>query len=772
MEILFITGNLPYPPTDGWKIRVFSLIRNLSQRHRVSLISFMRTTEDSQAIEALRAYCADVWVLPRDPRYSPWMLLLGLVGPTAFPVVNYRDQRMTDLLREILTKRSFDVVQAESLHVAQYCLGLPCHTVLDLHNIESLLMKRYAEQERHPLKRAYAEVTWRKLAAYERDVCGRFTHCLTCSEEDRRLLQEQAGVERVSVIPNGVDVDGFAPDGVGTIPSNRLVFVGRMDYHANVDGVRWFCAEVLPLVQAKRPDVVFQIVGGHPTEEVKRLTRPGRVDVTGFVEDVRPFLQAAAVVVVPLRVGGGTRLKILEAMAMGKAVVSTAVGAEGIAAVSGQDILMADRPREFADDILRLLENPDLRRRMGMAGRRLVEAHYKWECIAQRLERVYEECTHVYSRPSVLALIATGAVSGPCRGLFQLVEHAKDKDVRFILGMFLVPSFATTPSIEEAQRRGFEVRILPQRFRYDPWLIRHVWKVVRDHNVTVLQSHGYKPALLAWCLKRLTGLPWIAFAHGYTSENRRVAFYNHLDLWLMKRADRVVVVSEATGRLLQRAGVSRERIRVSYNAIDPNDYCLDAGREEFRRRCGVQPHDLLVGVIGRLSPEKGQEVFVRAFPEVARAVPNAGAVLIGEGQELEKLQAAVKAAGLEGCVKFAGYHAEMSRVYAALDLVVIPSLSEGLPNVLLEAMLHRKPVVATAVGGIPEVMQDGLSKWLVPPGNAQALARAMIEASRNPTMRAELGELGERRVRETFSPSRRAQQIVEVYKELLDTYRG
>src|SRR5438094_5059132 len=310
----------------------------------------------------------------------------------------------------------------------------------------------------------------------------------------------------------------------------------------------------------------------------------------------------------------------------------------------------------------------------------------------------------------ILALIATGEVSGPCRGLFQLIEHAKNMGVRFIVGMFLVPSFTTIPALEEAKRRGFEVRVLSQRFRYDPRLISQAWRVVRERKVNVLQSHGYKSGLLAWCLRQLVGLPWVAFAHGHTSENERVALYNRMDLSLMKRADRVVVVSEATSRVLKRAGVSQERIRVIYNAIEPGDYRQGVDRAEFRRHCGIGPHDLLIGVIGRLSPEKGQAVFIQAFRHVAQEVPEAKAVIVGEGQERPRLQAAVREAGLEDRIKFAGHMADTSPIYASLDLVVIPSLSEGLPNVLLEAMLHRKAVVATAVGGIPEVMRGGLAK--------------------------------------------------------------
>jgi sugar transferase (PEP-CTERM/EpsH1 system associated) len=407
MNILFVTGNLPFPPADGWKIRVFSFIRTLARRHKVSVVSFMRTTEEALAVERLReAAGAEVDVIPRSPGYSPLRLIKGLVGPTAFPIINYRDERMARLMREVLSRRAFDIVQAESVHMAQYCLGLPHRTILDLHNIESLLMKRYARQERHPLKRAYAEITWRKLATYEREICRMFGHCVTCSEEERRLLHVRSGVEHVSIVPNGVDLEAIEMDewplcnGDDSDGGSRLVFVGRMDYHANVDGVRWFCREVLPRVRAHRPDVVFQIVGAYPAPAVARLADPGRVEVTGFVADVRPYLKKATAVVVPLRIGGGTRLKILEGLAMGKPVLSTGVGAEGIAAVPGRDLLIADHPHEFAEQIFRLLDDADLRRHLGSSGRRLAVARYNWDTVVESLEEVYERCLGV-TQPSM-----------------------------------------------------------------------------------------------------------------------------------------------------------------------------------------------------------------------------------------------------------------------------------------------------------------------------------------------------------------------------------
>jgi glycosyltransferase involved in cell wall biosynthesis len=366
----------------------------------------------------------------------------------------------------------------------------------------------------------------------------------------------------------------------------------------------------------------------------------------------------------------------------------------------------------------------------------------------------------------VFGLMATTEVSGPCRGLFQLVKEAQKAEVRYVLGMFAVRPADTTPAIEEARRRGFRVSVLAQERRYDPKLIPQAWNVVREEDATVLQSHGYKPALLAWCLKHVTGLPWVAFSHGYTSENRRMALYNRLDTWLLRRADRVVVMSHAMGQWMQEQGVAEERIQILHNAVDIEDHRPEAEGRAFRSLYRVDTDDLLVGVIGRLSPEKGQREFLRAFKEVVRVVPDVKAVLVGDGQDRPLLETQVAAAGLKNRVIFAGYQRDMSDIYAALDVVVIPSLSEGLPNVLLEAMLHRKAVVATAVGGIPEVIPSVLSSLLVSPGDLGALARGMIRCLRDPALRLTYGELGGDHVRQHFSPARRAQQMVDLYRSL------
>jgi glycosyltransferase involved in cell wall biosynthesis len=366
----------------------------------------------------------------------------------------------------------------------------------------------------------------------------------------------------------------------------------------------------------------------------------------------------------------------------------------------------------------------------------------------------------------VLALTASSELTGPCRSLFQLVEHAKPWGVEFVLGMFLLAEYRSSLAIDEAKRRGHCVEVLSQRGRYDPTLLRRVSSIIRRHRVSLLQSHGYKSALIAWCLRRLNGIPWVALAEGYTSENRRMALYNRLDRWLLRRADRIVAVSHATGEFLQAHGIPAERMTVIANTVDAHDYQLNADRDTLRKVWHIDPDDVLVGVIGRFSPEKGHAVFIQSFKRVLKEVPNAHAVLVGEGPEEASLRKLVCAEGLEKRVHFGGYHCAMSPVFTALDLVVIPSLSEGIPLVLLEALLHRKPVVATRAGGIPEVLTGELARWLVRPGNGDALAAAQVEALRNHALRMEFGEVGARHVSQEFSSRRRAEHMLAVYQQV------
>jgi glycosyltransferase involved in cell wall biosynthesis len=275
--------------------------------------------------------------------------------------------------------------------------------LFDDHNAEYLLQRRAFETD---LKRPsrwpgalYSFIQWQKLRRYEMRVCRQADRVVAVSEADARALQRLLPRLVPTIVPNGVDLCFYDRSVAADLqkalplPGSPLVFTGKMDYRPNVDAVLWFADQVLPRIRAARPDAHFLVVGQKPHPRLESLRRREGVTLTGWVEDVRPYFAGAAVYVAPLRMGGGTRLKLLEAMAMGKAIVSTSLGCEGFDVTAGQEMCVADTPHEFASTVLQLLSSPARRAALGRTARRFVEAHYAWESIVPRLEKLYEART-------------------------------------------------------------------------------------------------------------------------------------------------------------------------------------------------------------------------------------------------------------------------------------------------------------------------------------------------------------------------------------------
>jgi glycosyltransferase involved in cell wall biosynthesis len=366
----------------------------------------------------------------------------------------------------------------------------------------------------------------------------------------------------------------------------------------------------------------------------------------------------------------------------------------------------------------------------------------------------------------VLALIHSLRVSGPIRGLFQLAAHAEAVGVQIQLGMFLARGLQTCDAIDAARDRKFSVEVLHELGRFDPMVLHSAWHLARRKRVRVLQSHGYKAGVVCWYLRHTLGLPWIAFGHGFTWEGGRMKFNYWVEGAVLRKADIVVAVSAATAAELCQIGVRPERIRVILNAVEIPSLLKEPHSHRGCVRWGFADDALVVGVIARYSAEKGHRVFIRAFQRVVAAVPDACAVLIGEGPQAALLQREINEAGLTHRVRLAGYEADIWKVYPLLDLFVLPSHHEGLPNALLEAMAFGRPVVVTAVSGVPEVMQQQFPEALVPPNDVSALATAIIRLLRDRPLRQRLGVAGAAYVREHFDPLIRARRIAGLYQEL------
>jgi sugar transferase (PEP-CTERM/EpsH1 system associated) len=409
MKILFLSPYPPYPPRSGGATRIYNLLLGLAQRHDVCCLTFVPSGSAAAALEPLRASCK-VEIVEGVPQRSmlrrAWTTLASRKPDMA---LRNASKAYSKALRQLLRTDYFDMVHAESIEMAGYGLQAAPYAriVLDQFNAEYVLQRRAALTElqqsvTHPSAlagMAYSLMQWRKLARYERTMLRYYDHVLAVSEQDRRALLQLNHRARVDIVPNGVDTSFFAPQAVPDNPAedtpayiaaNAIVFTGALDYRPNIDAVLWFARMVLPLVWANYPDVRFVIVGRSPSPAIYDIHDGEKVIVRRDVEDVRPYIAASAVYVVPMRMGGGVRLKLLEALSMQAAVVSTSMGAEGVKGLQdGTHLLMANTPTTFAESIIRLIEDTELARQLGTAGRALAAAQYDWQVIVPRLEQVY-----------------------------------------------------------------------------------------------------------------------------------------------------------------------------------------------------------------------------------------------------------------------------------------------------------------------------------------------------------------------------------------------
>ncbi len=393
MKILFVAPRLPLPANTGAKIRTFNLLKAAASEAKVTLLSFY-FEEAEKSVETIKNLGIEVHLVKGEDKINPW----SIFSKNPISIQKYCSKKMRRALGELVRSGNFDLIHFDHLHMGQYreyINGLPC--ILDEHNVESIILKRCSAIEPGLAKRIVFQSQAKKMGRFEGRIIKKFSKCLTVSEKDRDALSHLSDypANNIEVISNGVDTDyfNFNNSHFREQPlDDTLVFTGSMDWLPNSDAVEYFCNKILPLIWKVKTDVKFCVVGKNPSKRIANLSkRDKRIIVTGEVDDVRTYMAGAKVFVAPIRIGGGTRLKILEAMAMRKAVVSTTVGAEGIAYTKDHDIILKDSPKEFADYVLMLLENSEKRNSLGEAGRKLVCEKYDWKIIAEKLNAVYQE---------------------------------------------------------------------------------------------------------------------------------------------------------------------------------------------------------------------------------------------------------------------------------------------------------------------------------------------------------------------------------------------
>jgi len=398
MNVLFLSTIIPYPPVDGHSHRTYYLLKHLAENHRIHLIGFVKKPDDWDSAQALSKFCASVhpFLLPEDfSRISLGLSLTqSLFSSDPFVVRKYLHPPAQAAMERILRTEPIHLIHCDMPNLIAYVRGDSSPpTIAVHHDLEWLLMYRRAKAEPNFLKRWYFFQQAKKWRQFLPKMERKTRLHVVVSEVDRKRLEEASFFHRPArVVPNGVDIEYFQPQ--PSIPTEKMVvLLGGMHLFQNADGAEYFLESVWPKIKALDSGIACLIVGQKPSSRrLKTLAaRAGGVRMLGFISDVRPLLARAGLMVVPIRIGSGTRLKILSAMAMGKAVVSTSIGCEGIEARAGEELLVADTADDMARQVVEVLQNQTLRLRLGENARRLVEERYSWAKIARIMEDIYRE---------------------------------------------------------------------------------------------------------------------------------------------------------------------------------------------------------------------------------------------------------------------------------------------------------------------------------------------------------------------------------------------
>jgi sugar transferase (PEP-CTERM/EpsH1 system associated) len=394
MKILFIAEAFPYPPVTGDRIRVFNIIKYLAKFHDIYLTAFLANPGEEKYVPEMRKYCREVHTVTAR-RFSKWRHLPGVAKalitgePLDAKFVFCRPMQL--IIQDILKRNPVDLIHIEHAFMASYLNAVPklypAKKVLAFQNICHVQYKRFFQTERKFFKKVRNLLNWLAMETWEPRMAGRFDQCIAVSEADKSMLLKKNPRLNIAVAPNGVDVQQF--QSLGRSREKGLIFTGKMSYPPNSEAALYFAQEIFPLIKAEIPGAKLYIIGGQPPESLRALSNARDIEVTGFVEDLIPYYAKSQVAIVPLRAGSGTRLKILEAMALGRPVVATSLGCEGIEAEHGKNIFIADDAPAFARCCVQLMTEPAIWARLAENGRKLAEEKYSWEKIGDRLNLGY-----------------------------------------------------------------------------------------------------------------------------------------------------------------------------------------------------------------------------------------------------------------------------------------------------------------------------------------------------------------------------------------------
>jgi len=407
LRILWLKTELLHPVDKGGKIRTYNMLKELKNEHHVTYLTLDDGSASAEERKRSTEYCHDLICIPhrRWEKFTPgfyFELLLNLVESRPYAIKKYESAAMLREIVELERRNCFDFIVCDFLApAANVPRNLASPTILFQHNVEAMIWKRHYEIQTNLIKKAYLYNQWQKMRRFEKQMCRDFDCVIGVSAEDREQMKRDYGAQTVFDVPTGVDTDYFQPRGVQP-SAHSMVFTGSMDWLPNEDAIKYFMQEIMPLIKKKVPDAALTVVGRNPPPALVELSKedPSLI-ITGRVEDVRPYIEESAAYIVPLRIGGGTRLKIFEAMAMERAVVSTTVGAEGLPVSNGIELLVADEPAAFANAVITLLTNSSYAVQLGQRAASIVRQNHGWRQVTESFVSICTNNGHTENRPQI-----------------------------------------------------------------------------------------------------------------------------------------------------------------------------------------------------------------------------------------------------------------------------------------------------------------------------------------------------------------------------------
>ncbi len=390
MRLLIITYRLPTDLCSGDQYTIHNMLKHFSKDHEITLAAFVTSHAQSKELGAVAPYCKRIELVLLSKWQSYWNVMVGLLSSLPLQVCYYGSRKMRNKVQQLIEEENIDVAYCYHLRSGQYLsTTLRCPRVLDLKPVQSLNLRRMKNHVTNPLKRLIYQLEYKRTRKYEPELIDKFDQCLVISDTDLKEVDPTSSLKNIMINPHGLDTEQFAPSENSVKEPGSIIFSGKMNYDPNIDAAIFFCKEIFPLIQTRVPDVKLYIVGIDPTPEIKALANDPAIIVTGWVEDIREYMSRVQVAIDPLRIGAGLQNKVLENMSMGIPMVVTSIANEGIKAKHAEHLLVADTPADFAEQTIRLLDDSELRDRLGGMARTFITNNWTWEKHFQDLEHLF-----------------------------------------------------------------------------------------------------------------------------------------------------------------------------------------------------------------------------------------------------------------------------------------------------------------------------------------------------------------------------------------------